>query len=163
MVKIRKAGPEDAEELNRVRAAGWRAAYAGLLPEEMIARTGTPEMVERQREVLRQGARALLAEDDGEAVGMAVYGPDRERPELGELYAIYVVPERLSTGVGRRLLERVVDDLRAAGHPRMSLWVLDTNDRARRFYERAGFTPTEQRDNERSGMITHDVRYERAL
>jgi L-amino acid N-acyltransferase YncA len=42
-------------------------------------------------------------------------------------------------GIGRALLSRAVDELRAGGHAEVVLWVLDGNARARRLYERAGW------------------------
>jgi ribosomal protein S18 acetylase RimI-like enzyme len=60
---------------------------------------------------------------------------------VGELYAIYVSPASWSTGAGRALMEAVLTSLKADGYPRVVLWVLAENARARKFYERAGFTP----------------------
>jgi len=60
---------------------------------------------------------------------------------VGELYALYVAPAWWSTGTGRALMGHVLTALRADGFPRAVLWVLADNARARRFYERAGFTP----------------------
>ena len=58
----------------------------------------------------------------------------------GELYAIYLDPDRIGTGPGRRLSEHAVEDLRSRGFDTATLWVLETNERARRFYEAAGWT-----------------------
>ena len=54
------------------------------------------------------------------------------------MYAIYAHPEHWSTGLGRALLPAAVA---ALGGPPAVLWVLEANDRARRFYERAGWRP----------------------
>jgi ribosomal protein S18 acetylase RimI-like enzyme len=42
-------------------------------------------------------------------------------------------------GIGRELVGHLVDDCRAAGAKRVILETEQSNDRARRFYERAGF------------------------
>jgi ribosomal protein S18 acetylase RimI-like enzyme len=60
---------------------------------------------------------------------------------VGELYAIYVTPAWWSAGAGRALMESALSALEADGYRRAVLWVLADNARARRFYERAGFTP----------------------
>lgn len=165
MVTIRNAGPDDAEALEGVRTLGWRAAYEGLLPVEVIAAATGPDAPGRLRELLRAdpARSALLAEDGGRAVGMAVYGPDRAPGGDAELYALYVLPEYWSTGLGRRLMDRVLADLRARGHRRISITVLAGNDRARRFYERYGFVVAEHMTNERHGHPTDELRYEREL
>lgn len=164
MVRIRDAGVEDAEALTHVRSLSWRSAYDGLLPAELIRRASHPDS-ERQRSFLDADAarRALLAEDDGAAVGMAAYGPGRESRTDAELYVIYVLPEYWSRNVGGPLMERVLDGVRAEGYRRIFLWVLSTNGRARRFYEKHGFTAAGERVAERYGHQTHETRYERTV
>jgi ribosomal protein S18 acetylase RimI-like enzyme len=66
-------------------------------------------------------------------------GPGPARSRAAELYALYVAPAYWSTGAGRALLSRVLAEAQAEGCPRIVLWVLEQNARARRFYERAGF------------------------
>jgi hypothetical protein len=56
-----------------------------------------------------------------------------------EIQAIYVDPDRFGRGIGRTLLGRAMDELRATGFRDVVLWVLEGNDRARRFYEAAGW------------------------
>lgn len=169
MVRIRDAGPEDSEALARVRTLSWRSAYDGLLSPEAIASATGPDCAERQRAFLAEdpARRALLAEDDGEAVGMAVYGPDRDAggPDASgaELYVIYVLPAYWSKNVGRPLMDQVIEDVRAGGYSRLALWVVEANERARRFYERYGFAITDKTIAERHGHVTYDIRYEREV
>ena len=61
------------------------------------------------------------------------------RPSTGEVTAIYLAESAAGTGLGHELFDRIQDELRAAGFTRGSLWVLETNARARRFYEREGW------------------------
>jgi GNAT superfamily N-acetyltransferase len=88
-------------------------------------------------------------------IGYASFGPERDvdgsplpertdrdgspRPRCAELYALYVTPAWWSTGTGRDLMCRVLEETRTGGYQRIVLWVLEQNSRARRFYERAGF------------------------
>ena len=92
----------------------------------------------------RAGWRTWVAEEDGRTVGFAVTGPsedaDAERT-TAEVYAIYLEPDRLGTGLGRGLFSHAIDDLRERGFDSVTLWVLETNERARRFYEIAGWKP----------------------
>jgi len=81
-------------------------------------------------------------EEGAGPVGFAVTGPSEDADageRTAELYAIYLDPERLGTGTGRRLLEHAVEDLRSRGFRTATLWVLETNERARCFYEAAGW------------------------
>jgi len=56
------------------------------------------------------------------------------------LDALYVLPEAWGSGIADRLHDAGVTALRAAGVERARLWVLEENHRARRFYERRGWT-----------------------
>ena len=72
----------------------------------------------------------LVAEDDGQAVGLAGFG-------ACWLHGLYVVPERWGGEVASVLHDAVVAAL--ADCPELHLWVLTENRRARRFYERRGW------------------------
>ena len=93
-----------------------------------------------------------VAEDGGRVVGFAVTGrsEDADADErTGELYAIYLEPDRVGTGLGRTLFEHAIDDLRERGYGVITLWVLETNEQARRFYESAGWAPDGTNTSER--------------
>ena len=82
---------------------------------------------------------------------------------VAELYALYVHPAWWSTGTGRALMDRVLAKVRAAGYACITLWVLEANARARRFYQRAGFAPDGARHVlDELGGVT-EIRYRRAL
>ncbi len=72
----------------------------------------------------------LLAEDGGQAVGLAGY-------DGCWLHGLYVVPERWGGEVASVLHDAVVAAL--SDCPELHLWVLTENRRARRFYERRGW------------------------
>ncbi len=58
---------------------------------------------------------------------------------MGEVWAIYVLPEYWGVGIGNGLLAATLTQLRTIGKSDCSLWVLKQNTRAIRFYESAGF------------------------
>ena len=64
----------------------------------------------------------------------------RDRLQGGEIYAIYVDPQHWGTGAGRALMAAALSHLAGEGLSPVRLWVLADNHRARRFYERHGFT-----------------------
>jgi len=136
-VQIRPAGPDDADPLGRCHVDCWREAYRGLVdgPGFRAELTRVDERVERWRQVLGGPHGTVVAVSDGDVVGFASAGPQRDDDvDLPlELYALYVRQARWGTGLGHRLLEAVVRD--APG----SLWVLGTNERARTFYSRHGY------------------------
>ena len=53
--------------------------------------------------------------------------------------------------MARQLIEAAVGHMRAQGAQEITLWVTEGNDRARAFYERAGFHATGKRQPVRPG------------
>ena len=73
---------------------------------------------------------------------------------------IAIVTSSAGKGVGRALFTRTVDELWRSGFARATLWVLDTNTRARRFYAAAGWSPDGAiKLEERPGFVMRELRY----
>lgn len=64
-----------------------------------------------------------------------------KRAHVGSVWGMYVSPRHRGRGVGRRLLEDVIDrSRRVPGLERLRLTVVSDNEAARRFYESVGFS-----------------------
>jgi L-amino acid N-acyltransferase YncA len=141
--RIRRATAADARGIAEVHVGSWRHAYRGLLPDGFLDRLSVDEREASWREAFRdRGAGVFVAEEDGRVIGFASFGPSRDGdagPEVGEIPAIYVDPTVVGAGVGRALLDAAIEAMREAGYRRATLWVLEANAHARRFYERAGW------------------------
>jgi GNAT superfamily N-acetyltransferase len=83
----------------------------------------------------------LLAEQDGQAVGLAVAA--RTGARLGFLDVLYVRRAARRTGIAAELLLATAAGLRAQGAEMLELEVLAANEAARAVYERWGFAPVE--------------------
>lgn len=144
---VRDAVLADAEAIGRIHVRCWRHAYAGLVPDALLASRDEDVRVGqwRARLAVDQPDRTstLVVVDGSDVVrGFAQVGPTQDGtggPDLGELYAIYLSPAAIGIGVGRELLAAATDRLRAAGFTAARLDVLPGNDRARRVYEAAGW------------------------
>jgi ribosomal protein S18 acetylase RimI-like enzyme len=106
-----------------------------------------------------QGRRAFVVRADDEVVGVVLSGPDPVRPEFGHLARLYVDPERWREGIGRALYRAAMDDMRSAGYPAATLWVLERNDKARAWYERLGWALTGIRKTVYEPTGIDDVQY----
>ncbi|MFI7600677.1 GNAT family N-acetyltransferase [Actinoplanes sp. NPDC049681] len=160
MLEIRPQTDADIEEAAALHLRTWQIAYAGIVPADYLAALRHEEFVARRR-----SGTTLLAVDDGAVVGLAGFGPDPEDGAHGQLYALYVAPERWNTGAGRALLEAAEKEL-AGAYPDMRLWVLEENHRARRFYERAGLRTDGARELWRphgTSVDLPEVRYAKPL
>lgn len=143
---VRLAVPADAEPLGRCHCACWQEAYADLVDPERLAPlvADVAGRVERWRRILATSEGPLVAEHDGEIVGFASAGRNRDE-DLDvalELYALYVRRAWWGTGLGHRLLTTALDGAAA------SLWVFRDNPRARRCYARHGFVPDGREEQE---------------
>jgi GNAT superfamily N-acetyltransferase len=166
-MRIRRALPADSPIIGQIRIRGWRAAYRGLVGDDTLdAMSDVGREPQRRERLRRPPARsgAWVVETDGQVVGFALTGPTRDldvdRSTTGEVFAIYLEPEFVGRGFGRALFGRALQDLRAMGFVRVSVWVLADNRVGRRFYEAAGLRAdgveqTEQMD----GSAMREVRY----
>lgn len=167
---VRTMTADDCDAVATVRIGGWRWAYAGLMPQAHLDAMSVEEDAARRRALLAEGDdrfENLVAEHDGHVVGWGCLGPcrDQDAPDgAGELYALYVHPDHVSTGVGRTLMDALLKRATAHGRSPLLLWVLKENHRARRFYEKAGFTPDGAAEPfEVDGVPVPEVRYARPL
>jgi len=165
---LRPATPDDAGVLSRLNVAAWRWAYRDLVDADYLASldpgTRTPMWSERLASTL---ARTVVAERDGRVLGYVTYGPAQDADAtsaVGHVFAIYVAEHAQGTGVGKVLMVHALHELAADGRTEATLWVLDTNALARRFYERGGWRPDgTTQDEQLGGASLHEVRYRRPL
>ena len=144
-----------------VHVRTWQSAYEHVFGAERLATLDAEARRPRWEQLLRDDARsAFVAEQDGCVVGFVTVGESRDPGADGELMGIYAAPEAWGSGAGPELMAAGLEELRARGHRDAILWVLEDNPRARRFYEREGWTldGAEKRD-EFLGVEVAEVRY----
>ena len=140
-IEIKKIETDgEAREKAAVHRTCWLEAYRDLVSTDYLDRL-TPEICEKIAFALRDGT--LIAKDGGRVVGFSGFVKRPERPEEGEIVAVYVLSEYYGTGVGKALLDAAAEKLE--GCRRLFLWCLEGNKRALRFYEKNGFRPDGER------------------
>ncbi|MEU4158921.1 GNAT family N-acetyltransferase [Actinoplanes sp. NPDC026670] len=166
---VRHAVPGDAVALAKVHVRTWQAAYAGLIPQGYLDSLDPAQREPGWRQWLdglRPPAAVLVwAEGTAPPVGFVAIQPSRDPgTDAGEITAIYLLPSHQGTGAGRELMAAAVDHLTTAGFRRATLWVLESNAVARRFYEAAGWVAdgASKVDSSR-GFPLDEVRYGRTL
>jgi ribosomal protein S18 acetylase RimI-like enzyme len=168
-IAVRDAVPGDADDVARVHVASWQVAYDHIFPADALARLdeGTDRRAAfwlREIRARTPLAGTLVAESDGEVVGFVDVRPSRdddaEPDRTAELTAIYVAPQAWGTGAGRQLMAEALERLRQLEFEDATLWVLEDNPRARRFYERAGWhADGAAKEDEFLGTRVREVRY----
>ena len=106
---------------------------------------GVAVVEERVREVIADDSKEFFigfADDDGEPLGFTELSFFRsvwqERP-IGHIDELYVVPEHRGDGIGRVLLEALLERARERGAPSVGLVTGEANADARALYESVGF------------------------
>jgi GNAT superfamily N-acetyltransferase len=122
----------------------WQTCYRGLMPDEFLAGLSVQEREPGWRKIIdAPGSMSFVCRSQRQTVGFAACGftrdADKDPAVVGELYAIYVLPDFWGKGYGHALWRRVGRDLILAKFKEVNLWVLHGNARGRRFYEREGF------------------------
>ncbi|MEO7152050.1 MAG: GNAT family N-acetyltransferase [Burkholderiaceae bacterium] len=170
-LRIEPARADDAAAIAQVHVASWRQAYDGLIPAAHLAALS----VERRtamwqaalaagHPVVRVGRDARGVDGAPDVVGFVAYGRSRDPdapPGGAEVWSLYLDPSAWSQGIGRALWTAARDDLAASACRDVSLWAIDGNRRAIRFYEAAGFVaePTSARRFELGGATLTERRY----
>ena len=170
---VRAARASDASGLARVQVASWRAAFAGLVPDAVIAELTSDESVgqftERWRDAISAPPTskhrvhvAVEKPGDPEILGFAAAGPATDEDLWpgtdGELYELHVVPAAVADGHDQRLLHAVADTFAEDGFSTCYTWAL-TGDGARiGFLEAAGWAPDGSRSNLDMGVKVPVVR-----
>ena len=98
------------------------------------------DLKDLEESYLRSGGSFEVLEDrNGNLVG--TYGLFRLDRETCELRKMYFVPEIRGIGLGRRVLERAVDQARMLGYQSIGLETISVLKDAIRLYTRFGFVP----------------------
>jgi len=103
------------------------------------------EIASRRESIVRHGMPWLVAELDGIVVGYAYAGPFRARAAYRFTLedSVYISPDHQGHGIGRLLLERLIEECRSAGYKQILALIGDSQNVASiRVHERCGFQHT---------------------
>jgi len=141
-VIVRPAVSADAAAIAKVRIETWRAAYRGMLPEDILRGLDQNKATVFFQAAIddREADNHVLSGFDGNQLcGFALWNRSAEEPSnVAELRAIYVLPSHQGTGLGSALFEHCRIDMRRAGFSAFLVYTLETNAPAREFYRRRG-------------------------
>ncbi|WP_174526857.1 GNAT family N-acetyltransferase [Micromonospora maritima] len=167
-VIIRDATVRDADALAVVHVRTWQETYRGQVPQEYLDQLDPVQRRQGWRQWIQQDrapAGTLVLEHEREGViGFVNVSPGRDTDTdsrlVGEIVAVYLLPPFWGQGAGRLLMEAGTRRLAKAGYREIVLWVLETNGRARRFYEAGGWRADGSRKTDGSrGFPYVEVRY----
>jgi len=145
---FRPATPADAERIAAVTAEGFET-YRSFAPAGWTPPSASQE-AERLLEMLGQDhVWYLAAQHEGELVGhVGFLRADRlsfervDDPGLAHFRQLFVTRGHWGTGLATRLHAAAIDEARARRFTEMRLFTPGGQERARRFYEREGWSLT---------------------
>jgi GNAT superfamily N-acetyltransferase len=155
-VQLRRARPGDEMAVAEVHVRSWQVGYRGLVADDYLAGLRPADRAERYSFDVDDPVTVVAVTD-------RIRGFVTISPGVGELRALYVDPAAWRTGLGAALIVEAERRL-AQHHAAATLWVLTGNNRARRFYEAAGWQPdgTARRDRV-FGAVLDEVGYRKTF
>jgi ribosomal protein S18 acetylase RimI-like enzyme len=141
-VQFRHVGAHDASSVAALHADSWRRNYRGAYADTFLAGDVLTERLAFWTARLREQPAdrfTIVAEEAGSLVGFA-YSILDEDPAWGALLGnLHIAHTHQGQGIGTRLMaltaQAVIEQRPSSG---LSLWVLEQNVRAQRFYEARG-------------------------
>jgi phosphinothricin acetyltransferase len=135
-VIVRPASAGDAGAIASIQNA--------LLATTSVEWTDTPHTTQSLRRWLDEHDVVLVAEERAEVVGVAAFGPFRDtvkRPgyRFTVENSVHVREDRWRSGVGRQLMQALIEEARGHGKHTMIAAIDGANEASIRFHERLGF------------------------
>jgi GNAT superfamily N-acetyltransferase len=92
----------------RVHVETWKAAYVGIVPAEVLSGLTVESREAIWRESISRGSPELVvAKENDQVVGFISFGACRDAGvprSVAEIWALYVLPDQWSRGVGRKIV-----------------------------------------------------------
>ena len=143
MIDLYETGINDAAELARIQVDSWQSYRDIFSPAYMASYNSFENRFLNWMDLLKRDIdRTYLIRDEGRTVGYVTIGypRDDDLPSTTmELTSLYLKTEEQGKGYAAHIVRRVLEELKAAGYKRLSLWVLKDNQRAIDFYRHFDF------------------------
>ena len=134
---LRKARLSDTQEIASIHVNSWKSAFEGLMPERYINSYTLEDRNSEWLKVLKSGSESvIIAENKSRLVGFISYSESEDSLDLNKLY---LCPSIYGKGVGYLLMKQMESEAKTAGIKLISLYVLDNNQSAIKFYSKQGF------------------------
>lgn len=143
--QIRNADKTDAHVISTLAHAIWPDTYGSILDEAqlkyMLKLFYDEDSLKKQMD---DGHHFLLALKNAETVGFASYSHSNKTGTY-KIHKLYVHPMLHGHGFGKKLLDRIIKDIKPTGATKILLNV-NRHNRAINFYEKYGFKKTGEED-----------------
>ena len=162
---IRKVLPDDSYEYAALHVNCWKDAYKGIIPDDYLEKMvkELDQQVDSCRKMLSNPGDmefycAMLSDD---MIGRLIFNKsrDEDKPDAGEISAIYLLAEHWGRGYGKQMMDFALNELYRKEFQETITWVLEENKRARLFYEKCGFIQDGIKRDIEIGETLKSIRY----
>lgn len=141
-INIRKVKKEDLRVVAEIAVNGWKTAYRGIIEDEFLDNLSIEENYQKRLKDYTENG-FVVAELNSEIVGFCRYRTGNyyasEYANVDcEILALYVKPEYKGNGIGKKIVNYVINEFKENGYSQMILWCLKDNYPSRAFYEKMG-------------------------
>ncbi|WP_404447863.1 GNAT family N-acetyltransferase [Sutcliffiella horikoshii] len=158
---IRKANLSDTKGIAKVHVESWKTTYANIVPDEYLNNLTYESREQIWITSIPNGGVYVAENNQGEIVGFSSGGKERSGNYDGfdgELYAIYILKEYQGQGIGKALIQPIIDEIIGMGLNTMLVLVLEDNA-SRLFYEALGGKKIEDLEVQIAGKKLTEVVY----
>ncbi|RZL15488.1 MAG: GNAT family N-acetyltransferase [Pedobacter sp.] len=164
MILLRKAKEKDIEVIRNIANDTWYDTYSSILNKDqieyMLSKMYSKAELLSQ---LQQGHTFLIAEENDLDIGFAGFSSTDPEKNIFKLHKLYVLPSAHGKGLGKLLMNEVVNIAKAAGGTTLELNV-NRNNKAAEFYKHAGFKIKETVDLDiGNGFYMNDYVMEKSI
>ena len=112
MIQVGK--PNDVRSIATLLVDTWKNCYQGFLPKSFLEKLNIEKQILRHHKIMENGTKYFVYKNEsGELQGFCSYGKTRD-PEINadvELYTLYVNLKNQKKGIGKALLQAVINDV----------------------------------------------------
>lgn len=141
-MEIRKEKREDVFDIAHIVTVEWNSTYRGIVSDSELQRLKETEEERAKKaydEFDEKNNKCFVAVIDNKVVGFANYGvtDDPDFENTAELRALYALDDYHGLGIGRKLVNAVIEDFKKQGFNKMIICCLKGNP-FNEFYKHIG-------------------------
>ena len=164
MLLIRNVEEKDIERVADININCWKKCYTGIIEQSVIDGINREERIATMTRSM-DNSTFIVAEEDSQIKGFCRYvtnngySPNYEEVDC-EVCSIYVDVDFQRKGIGSKMLEYALEDLKKQDKKKLIIWCLKANTNARMFYTQMGGEVYAERKREILGKEYDEIAYE---
>ena len=149
MINIQKVDAAAIPIIRELAYITWQVTYKDMLPpgqvDYMLELFYSESSLKKQIDELHH--QFIIATDNNDVAGFAAYSIKDDITAICRMHKIYIYPHHQRKGIGKRLVDFVIHDIKPNGAIQLELTVNRLNN-AVNFYKKIGFEITGQEDRD---------------